>query len=139
LCYLKLFSKEKHYSRNFCSLAPIKKIICLVFVCLLSIVISAHEFWLQPDKFFYQPGDEINIRFFVGENFEGENLSGDSSKVQQLICYQHNVEDNLSTKISDKGDSLQFNCYEEGNVMITFNFKNSFLKLEAAKFNDYLK
>ena len=116
-----------------------KKIVSLIFICLLSFVLSAHEFWLQPDKFIYQPGDNINIKFLVGENFEGENWSGDSSKVKHLVFYQHDIQDNLSKNISEKGDSLQFNCYEEGNIMIAFNSKNSFLQLGAAKFNDYLK
>ncbi|HLK30304.1 MAG TPA: DUF4198 domain-containing protein [Puia sp.] len=116
-----------------------KRTISFILVFLISIVLSAHEFWLQPDKFIYEPGDEINVRFMVGENFEGENWSGDSSKVQSLSFYQHNIEDDLSKNISGKGDSLQFNCYEEGNVMIAFSSKNSFLQLDAAKFNEYLK
>ncbi len=116
-----------------------KKAISLFLVLLMSIVLSAHEFWLQPDKFIYNTGDEINIKLMVGENFEGENWIGDSAKVQQLMIYQHDVLDDLSKKISGKGDSMQFNCYEEGNAMVAFNSKNSFLELDAAKFNDYLK
>jgi len=116
-----------------------KKAISLFLVSLTSIILSAHEFWLQPDKFMYNVGDEINIKLMVGENFEGEDWIGDSSKVQQLIIFQHDVQDDLSKNISGTGDSLQFNCYEEGNAMVAFSSKNSFLQLDAAKFNDYLK
>lgn len=117
-----------------------KKIFSFFFLQLFSFLLPAHEFWLEPEKFIYEPGDSVNIRFFVGENFEGENWSGNQSKVNQLNFYSKDFTDDLLTELSeDKGDSLQISFNDEGTVMLTFNSNNSFINLEAEKFNAYLK
>jgi len=117
-----------------------KKILSLFLLLFFSFLLSAHEFWLEPEKFIYEPGDPINIRFLVGENFEGENWSGNSLKVNQLNFYSKDYTDDLSSEISDeKGDSIQISLYDEGTAMLTFNSNNSFINLDAEKFNEYLK
>lgn len=99
----------------------------------------AHEFWLEPQYFQYSYGDEINIRFKVGEHFAGENWKGNHDKVQQLRLYYSDIEDDLSDALSDDaGDSLQLTLFEEGTALIAFNSTNSFIQLEAPKFNEYL-
>ncbi len=77
----------------------------------------------------------------VGENFEGENWGGNRDKVQQLVHYTPSGEiTNIASLLSgNKGDSLQLPLQEEGTHMIIFNSNNSFLSLDAAKFNNYLK
>lgn len=124
----------KKVSRNFI----IKNIL---FICLFTFAIPlfAHEFWLQPDKFIYKRGDNINVRFLVGENFEGDNWSGNNKKVKSLKLYFTGAVDDLSSQLSeDKGDSLQFSVYDECTAMITFNSTNSFIRLDANKFTEYL-
>jgi hypothetical protein len=61
--------------------------------------------------------------------------------VQQLFHYtpSDNVVDVSSKLSSNKGDSLQLPLQEEGTHMVVFNSTNSFISLEADKFNDYLK
>ena len=116
-----------------------KKLICLFFIfCFLSV--TAHEFWLQPDKFIYKKGETANIKFKVGENFEGENWSGDKTKVKSLKLYQLNSFSDISSLVSDKkGDSIFLPLQNEGTMVIAYNSLNSFIKLEPAKFNAYLK
>ena len=103
--------------------------------------VSGHEFWIQPDKFIYKHGEPVNIKFLVGENFTGENWTGDKDKIKSLRLYfgdvtDKNFDDNLG---KNKGDSLQIAVLDEGTVMVTLNTTNSFIDLEAAKFNDYLR
>ena len=119
---------------------PIKKII-LVFSLLTFISsLSAHEFWLNPDKFIYKKGEKINIRFFVGENFEGENWKGNKEKVQSLKLYFGDVSDDLSEYIGkEAGDSLELTMLDEGTNLVTFNSSNSYIELDGIKFNEYLK
>ncbi len=62
-----------------------KKVFFPFLLIVLSPALSAHEFWLQPVKFNYRKGEKINIRFMVGENFEGENWTGDKSKIHELL------------------------------------------------------
>lgn len=100
----------------------------------------AHEFWLQPARFIYQPGDRINIRFWVGEDFDGINWGGNREKVASLQRWVNGKRENLANHISDKkGDSLQFIMHDEGTPMITFNSINSYIELDSAKFNAYLE
>jgi uncharacterized GH25 family protein len=116
-----------------------KKIITL-FLLFCFINISAHEFWLQPDKFIYKKGDKATIKFMVGENFEGENWSGNRSKINFLILSNNGSKTDLSPLITDKiGDSLQFIIPGEGTNMIVYNGLNSYLEQAADKFNAYLE
>jgi uncharacterized GH25 family protein len=118
-----------------------KKVALLLIVIVVSLVAVAHEFWFMPDKFNYSPGETANIRFRVGEDFVGENWSGNREKVQQLFHFTPMGEViDIADKLSgNKGDSLQLLLKDEGTHMVTYNGKNSFISLEAEKFNDYLK
>jgi uncharacterized GH25 family protein len=117
-----------------------KKIKLLFILLGLSTLLSSHEFWLNPDKFIYNRGEKINIRFFVGENFEGENWVGNKEKIQSLKLYYGGVSDDLSKSISEeKGDSIELTMLDEGTNLVAFNSTNSFIELEAEKFNEYLQ
>ena len=101
---------------------------------------TAHEFWLEPQAFIVSRGEEINIRFRVGEQFTGENWSGNRERIQQLQLFYAEVTDDLSEQVSEhKGDSLQFTFYEEGTALVCFQSTNSFLELDAEKFRQYLE
>jgi uncharacterized GH25 family protein len=113
-----------------------------LFVCIVLIVtaISAHEFWLQPKKFWFTINDTATISFKVGENFNGENWKGNRSKIQQLVHYSPSSIKNIHNLLSaNNGDSLRLPLQEEGTHMLIFNSTNSFIELEANKFNAYLK
>jgi uncharacterized GH25 family protein len=118
-----------------------KSFLRVFILILLYTLFSSHEFWLQPEKFIYKRGEMINIRFLVGENFNGENWTGNIDRVKSLRFYFGNVSDkNLGDAISkEEGDSIQLAMADEGTAMIAFESKNSFIELEAAKFNDYLR
>jgi uncharacterized GH25 family protein len=116
-----------------------KKLFLIISFLTVISSLSAHEFWLNPDKFLYKQGDKINIRFFVGENFEGENWKGNNEKVQSLMLYYGGVRDDLSKYISkEKGDSIQMVMLDAGTNLVAFNSTNSFIEIEAVKFNEYL-
>lgn len=110
----------------------------LLFIAVLPVL--AHEFWLEPHQYIFSRGEEINIRFKVGEGFNGDNWKGSREKVNFLNLYYGDVVDSsLSQYISDeKGDSLQFSMFEEGTVMVVFNNVNTFIELEPGKFEEYL-
>ena len=113
----------------------------LTYLLILFLVLPAlaHEFWLEPQQYIFSRTDEINIRFRVGESFTGENWKGSREKVSELKLYYADIVDDLSDVLSDdEGDSLQFSIHEEGTAVVTFNNINSFIELEAEKFNAYL-
>jgi uncharacterized GH25 family protein len=113
----------------------------LLFICSFSFILPvlAHEFWLEPQQYIFSRTDEINIRFKAGEHFRGENWTGNQEKVKELKLYYADIIDDLTDALSEEnGDSLQFSLHEEGTVVVTFNNLNSFINLEAEKFNAYL-
>jgi uncharacterized GH25 family protein len=117
-----------------------KKSLLLITITFFVLPIVAHEFWLQPEKFIYKKGEHINIRFWVGEDFNGSNWSGNRAKVNSLQLYTGSTTDDLANKISEeKGDSLQLGVVGEGTAMVAFNSANSFIQLDAVRFNAYLK
>ena len=114
----------------------------IVFVLLLGLatLLMSHEFWLQPDKFIYRAGDDVNLRLLVGENFEGENWNGNKQSVQSFHLHLHDVTDDLSRQVGeDVGDSLRFSIHEEGTYMITYNSTNKYIELKPDEFLAYLK
>ena len=116
-----------------------KKLITLFFV-LFVISVSGHEFWLQPDKFIYKPGEKATIKFMVGEDFEGKNWNGNRSKINFLYLYQNGIKTDLSPTMSENnGDSIQLTLVKQGTTLIEYNSLNSFIELEAEKFNAYLE
>jgi hypothetical protein len=125
----------------FSYIASVKKTILLLAITAISLFALAHEFWFKPKKFFYSIREIARIHFMVGENFKGEDWTGNKDKVQQLLHYtpSDNVVDVSSKLSSNKGDSLQLPLQEEGTHMVVFNSTNSFISLEADKFNAYLK
>ncbi len=118
-----------------------KKSILVGFILLLTVMAWAHEFWLYPQKFYFTIREVANIRFRVGENFKGDNWSGNHEKIQQLLhVTPSGIAKDISSALSaNKGDSIQLPLGEEGTHMVLFNSTNSFITLEADKFNEYLK
>jgi len=128
----------KFYKFDYLKMKNIFRSSVLFFIYAL---FSSHEFWLQPEKFIYKRGEIINIRFLVGENFSGDNWTGNIDRVKSLCFYFGNVSDkNLGKSISKaEGDSIQLAMADEGTAMVTFESINSFIELDAAKFNAYLR
>ncbi len=118
-----------------------KKIVICVGLMIISLAVIAHEFWLQPQKYVFNNGETANIKFNVGEDFTGENWASNNSKINYLIhTTPSNKQIDIAGLVSDKkGDSIKLKLNEEGTHMIIYNSKNSFIKLEPAKFNAYLK
>ena len=117
-----------------------KKIAFSIFLFILISTLSAHEFWLDPDKFIYNRTEKVNIRFLVGENFEGENWKGNHERINSLKIYYGGVNDDLSPLVTDlAGDSIEYFMIDEGTNLIAFHGNNSFIELEPSKFEAYLE
>lgn len=117
-----------------------KKVIFSFTMLCITALLQSHEFWLEPQYYIFQRGEEINLRMRVGEHFTGENWKGNREKINAVKLYFRDFTDDLSSHLSNAtGDSIQFKIFEEGTAMVTFNNKNSFITLDAAQFNAYLE
>src|SRR5688572_3424931 len=117
-----------------------KKTVTIFLLLTIISSLSAHEFWLNPERFIYKRTEKINIRFLVGENFEGENWTGNNERIKSLQIYYGGVNDDLSPVVTEAtGDSIEYLMIDEGTNLVAFNSNNSFIELEPSKFEEYLK
>lgn len=118
-----------------------KKILLTLFASTIIFELIAHEFWLQPQHFFYQPGEKAIISIRVGENFNGEPWGNSGLLVAVSQHMQPSgISADLSKAYSNKeGDSISVTLNEAGTHLITLQTKNKFIQLKSAEFAAYLK
>lgn len=114
----------------------------LIIVFLLFLVpVNAHEFWIQPAKYFANAGEVIGLNFFVGEHFKGERWGGGGRRVTTLNYFHHGTVDNLTKSVAyqDSTLNLSVTLAKSGTHAITIATNNSYIELESDKFEAYLK
>lgn len=99
----------------------------------------AHEFWLMPSKFRLNLNETFNLQLFVGEDFMGDIWANRKKRLLKLVHHTNNLQKDL-TALALKSDSLPMPLKfdTEGTHLLSMESKNSFIALEADKFNDYL-
>jgi uncharacterized GH25 family protein len=115
-------------------------IVSFLFVAFFYFLAEAHEFWLEPQKFVFQVGEKAIISFKVGENFMGETWDLKRHRVERLESYHlgKSVDYKTSVKEGEKGN-VEIPLAEEGTHLVVMQSNNAFIKLDAKKFNEYLK
>ncbi|MPR35738.1 DUF4198 domain-containing protein [Salmonirosea aquatica] len=119
------------------------KLRLLAFLLLATVASAlAHEFWIFPENFFPKVGEKLAWKIQVGENYEGERWGGGSRRVERLRLITSTGENNLTAQIQQT-DSLvgapTLAIEREGTQMLVLETNNSFIELEADKFEEYLK
>lgn len=114
--------------------------IAFLIIFTISLIVQAHEFWLQPDKFLYQPGEVLKLNFMVGEDFTGERWD---LKKHRLVRFDHhagNYSNGLIEQVvPGEGNNLELKLESEGTHLFVMQSNNAFIELEAEKFNAYLQ
>lgn len=119
---------------------PMRKIGSIFFLLTLISPLLAHEFWLNPERFIYKRAGKINVRFLVGENFDGENWEGNNERIKSLQIFYGGVSDDLSPVVTEAaGDSIEYSMIDEGTHLLAFNSNNAFIEMDPLKFDEYLK
>ncbi len=117
-----------------------KKIfVVAAFLTLVSSAV-AHEFWLQPSRFFARVGESINIQVLVGESFQGERSEG---KKNRIVQYKHHT----ANRTTDLTPALTNDHYGDVSILLEtpgthlFSFANTpkFLTMKADSFLLYLE
>jgi len=117
-----------------------RKIVSTVCILVCITLVQAREFWLQPDKFIFQPGENLLLSFNVGENFMGGRWNLGRQAIIRLERHQLGKMNNLSSLIKD-GDKnpIPIPLQEEGTHLVLMESNNSFLERESDSFNEFLK
>ncbi|MBK5278263.1 MAG: DUF4198 domain-containing protein [Bacteroidia bacterium] len=117
-----------------------RKFGALFLLLAITVIAMSHEFWLQPRKYTYQPGEEMIVDFMVGESFTGEFWDLDRHKVEKLEM--HNLigkRDMLKDVKATKGKNYTYKFSQSGTHMLVLQSDAAYIELAAEKFNDYLK
>jgi uncharacterized GH25 family protein len=114
--------------------------ISLLLLLCTKVDAQSQEFWLQPRKFKIAAGEEVAINFLIGENFEGEPLDLKKNRVERLD-YHHltKAKDIKGLVKPEEKVKLNFKPDEAGTLLVSCQSIESYIELEAEKFNDYLK
>jgi uncharacterized GH25 family protein len=116
-----------------------KKVASILICFSLRTLAQAHEFWLHPAKFILAPGERIDVRFMVGENFIGEPWDLTKHRIEKLDLYQIKGVRDVRDSVRAAADNLSISVKNEGTCMLAMQSSNALIELEAEKFNEYLK
>jgi uncharacterized GH25 family protein len=117
-----------------------KKTWLTIFLLTFLTLATAHEFWLQPIKFFFEPGENLVVSFKSGENFIGQSWDFKTQRIEKLELYQESKSLNLSDSIKEgEKDNLVFALTKIGTHLVLMQSNNAFMELDAEKFNAHLK
>ncbi len=116
-----------------------KKVLSLVALTFVYGLAVAHEFWLQPQKFFYAVGEKALINFKVGENFSGEDWDLNRHKVERLELHNSAGVADHKADIKKEKPNVEMLLSDLGTQLVVMQSDNAFSDLEGQKFNEYLK
>ncbi len=111
-----------------------------ILVLVITMIVQAHEFWLQPKKYRYALSEEIKIDFMVGESFTGEYWDLNRHKAEKLELHRlSGVKDLVKEVKITNGNNLAYKIDQEGTYLLTMQSNPAYIEMEAKAFNDYLK
>ncbi|MBS1557367.1 MAG: DUF4198 domain-containing protein [Bacteroidetes bacterium] len=117
-----------------------KKIYLTLLIVLAAAVAESHEFWLQPQKFKYKVGEDLTLRFMVGDHFEGEPWDLQKHKIEKLELHHLAKFSDLRSAVAPaQKEKLKYQFTEAGTHLVALQSDASFMESDAQKFNDYLK
>lgn len=121
-----------------------KKRLTLITFLMLAFIGSSyvfgHEFWLMPNKFKVKVKEFMTLNFYVGEDFTGEIWGKRKERTLKVTDFVGKKQTDLTADVlkTDSND-IVLNFDKEGTHVVTMRSKNSFIALQAEKFNAYLK
>jgi uncharacterized GH25 family protein len=121
-----------------------KKLILLTSLTFIllgsSSLLFAHEFWLMPNKFRVKINELMTLTFYVGEDFTGEMWGKRKERTLKVTDFIGKKQTDLTNlAIQSDSNDIKLSFEKEGTHVLTMQSKNSFIALEAEKFNAYLK
>lgn len=118
----------------------LRKLLALTGFMLVCTLTFAHEFWLEPVKFWLSKNEKVRIDLMVGEDYNGEHSNGHKYKIVKLDHYGKGRKEDIRSKVwGDSLSRIDMSFTSEGSHLIAFNNTSKFIELEAAQFNEYLR
>jgi uncharacterized GH25 family protein len=115
------------------------RFLIIVGFAVVSIGVSAHDFWLVPKKFRITPGDSLIISANTGMDFPNSLGAVTPDRIDQFILLGKSKKEKI-TEYAVQGNSLVANYSFQipGTYVIAAALKPKEIKLTAEEFNEYL-
>ncbi len=120
-----------------------KRVVFVAGLVVIGLTAVAHECWLEASRFRLQPGQTMNVRPLVGENFKGEPWTNKAAKVMRLVRYGPIPDDStdLTPVHATATDTFRtaFPFAQPGTHVLLLQSTNSFIELPGEQFTAYLR
>lgn len=118
------------------------KLSAAIFLTLAaSLCVEAHEYWLEPDRFFLKAGESTPVRMFVGERLKAEEERPfQASKTSLMKMFSSGGEFNLiGTGRDGEVPLFSFSSDREGTFLFAVQRSWSYITLTPEQFAEYLR
>ncbi|MEX2233443.1 MAG: DUF4198 domain-containing protein [Cyclobacteriaceae bacterium] len=116
-----------------------KTLAILILLCVINILGTAHEFWLEPDKFYFAAGESAKVSLKVGENFIGEAWKVTTARIVRMEQHVGKQLYDLKKLLKDEAtDPIQVVLRGEGSHILVMESNTAFIKMDGEKFTEYL-
>lgn len=120
----------------------IKILFALFLAVYFSADISAHEYWFEPATFSPEKGEKTAVHLYVGDGLtkdrEERPFQLEKTPLFKLFSMKNGWD--LKTSLVEKALPIYtFSADDEGNYLLAMERNWSYIKLEAGKFEDYLR
>lgn len=110
-----------------------RKLLTLLCLLLLSPLVAAHDFWIEPEQFRPKAGARVPIRLFVGQDFKGEPVPYIPEIIERyVVATSRGIEPVQAVSGDDPAGSfvatvgLSVIAYESGEFDVKFDTYDEF-------------
>lgn len=100
--------------------------------------LSAHDFWIEPSSFRPAVGSTVTARLLVGEGFRGDPVPRNPAMIEKFVLVTDAGETPVVGRSGDD-PAGRVRIGAPGLALIGYRSRNSFLFLEADKFEEHLR
>jgi uncharacterized GH25 family protein len=119
--------------------ASIKYLFLSAFIS-ITLLSVAHEYWIAPVKYKVKSKEAFSVNCYVGEDFKEEVWAKRKERTLQVKVYHENKINDITPKfVAQDSIKIPMSLNEAGNHLIAISTKPSYIEMEGAAFNDYLK
>lgn len=120
----------------------LKILFAVIFTIFFSLNAFAHEYWFEPETFFPAPREKTVVHLYVGDGLtkdrEERPFQPEKTPLFKLFSTQNTLD--LKSSLAENALPIYtFSADEAGNYLLAMERNWSYIKLEAQKFEDYLR
>ena len=117
-----------------------KRSVVLLMLSAISMLVTAHEFWLEPDRFYFTAAESVRLNVRVGENFIGESWKTITDRVVRMEHHTGKLIKDLKPVLKENTtDPIQVQLAAEGTHLVVMETSTALNEMDGTKFTEYLE